>query len=180
MNAAGKKRRGVPYPGKSRLSPAAFSEGGTAIERHGGSPVDMRGVTSWKTVLGVDVSEYSWGQVIITGEARPSPTRSAFDVVPNATSPENLPWIEVEIVADVNDQRITLLAQAIGSRTDQGFLGSVEMGRRSCGPILLPLAPGEVPDRIEVLARARRGGGLETSFDLDEVLTIRASTRMHV
>jgi hypothetical protein len=180
MPAGAKGRRGIPFPGKSRLSPAAFQEGGSAIERHGGTPVDMRGVARWKTVLGVDTSEYSWGQVIVTGEARPSPLLSAFDASPNAISPENLPWIEVRIIADINDQRITLLEQAVGVRIDQGFYGSVELGARSCGPILLPLFPGEVPDRIEVHARARRGGLIETSFDVDEVLKIRASTRMHV
>jgi hypothetical protein len=175
MANGGKGRGGPTYPpGKSPTDRRTWNEdGATSIEREGGSPIDMRNVRDWTSVLSVDVSEYSWGQVVVSGEARtpqPSPpTDTLF--------PENWPWIEVRIEIDINGQHITLLEAAVGSHSERAVIGD---SSKSCGPILLNFAPGEVPDRVEVFARARRGGRTMRDVLDGETLQLTASTRFHV
>jgi hypothetical protein len=166
------KDAGAPYAGKPRVDASAFGgDGATAIERHGGDAIDMRSVADWKSVLGVDCSEYAWGQVIITGEAR----MSKIPPPQLAAAPEFWTWVEVRIVADINGQRIILLEAAVGNHGEAAIGDS----SKSAGPVLLAFAPGEVPDRVEVHARARRGGVAQTSHIRDEVLTLTPCTRFH-
>lgn len=139
----------------------------TNVERKFPVPIDMRAEWKWKVVLNHDCSEKSWGQVAVTCDARPSPT------VEGASDPENWPHCEVRIIADVNGQRVILLEQAVGSHN----VTEIGDSTKSAGPILLPLYPGEVPDRIEVLARARRGGDPETEKTADEILMLTAVAR---
>jgi hypothetical protein len=145
-------------------------DGPSAIERHLPTPVDMRGVSDWIPVLAVDCSERSWGQVLVTCEAKASST------VESATDVENWPWVEVRIIVDINGQRVILLEGAVGSHNSAVIGGT---STKSSGPIFLPLYPGEVPDRLEVHARARRGGRPETHGDADEVLMLTAVARFH-
>ncbi|HXJ25573.1 MAG TPA: hypothetical protein VNH17_07730 [Streptosporangiaceae bacterium] len=171
-----KKRAGGLFfpPGKSPTDRRTWNEdGATAIDREGGNPIDMRGVREWKSVLSADVSEYSWGQLIVAGEARTPqpipPTDTLF--------PENWPWIEVRIEININGQVVTILEAAVGSHSERAVIGD---SSKSCGPILLSFAPGEVPDRIEVYARARRGGREMRNVLDGEKLELTASTRFHV
>jgi hypothetical protein len=131
---------------------------------------DMRGMTAWKTVLAHDCSEKSWGQVLITCDAFPSQTDEG------GNDPEAWPHCEVRIVADVNGQRVILLEAAVGSHNIGWVIGD---DTKSAGPVFLPLYPGEVPDRIEVHARARRGGDPQTTYAADERLQLFAVARFH-
>lgn len=139
----------------------------SSVERKLAVPIDMRGMSKWKVVLNHDCSEKSWGQIVVTCDAKASPT------VEGASDPENWPHCEVRIVADVNGQRVILLEQAVGSHNVE----EIGDNTKSAGPIMLPLYPGEVPDRIEVHARARRGGDPETQFTADEILTVTPVAR---
>lgn len=134
------------------------------IERHSSGKIDMRGMSDWRPVFSVDVGEMSWGQVVVSCEAVASPT------VAHASELPVFPWVEVRINAVINNQLMTLLEAAVGSH---GLVAT------SPGPIFISFGPGEVPDRIEVLARARRGGQAETASDADEVLNLLAVSRFH-
>jgi hypothetical protein len=148
----------------------------TGVERRLPIAQDMRGQVAWRTVLAVDCSEKSWGQILITCDAAASPT------VAGASNVENWPWVEVRIVADINGQRLILLEAGVGGHNSP-VIGDPELpgeaDAKSSGPVFLPLYPGEVPDRIEVHARARRGGMPETQGDDDERLELFAVGRFH-
>jgi len=170
MNGRGNRPGAPPRGERLRARPAHAGDAGgepTNVERKFAVPIDMRGMSKWKVVYNADCSEKSWGQVAVTCEAKASPT------VEGASDPENWPHCEIRIVADVNGQRVILLEQAVGSHNDP----EIGDNTKSAGPILLPFYPGEVPDRIEVLARARRGGDPETEFTRDEVLQVTATGR---
>jgi hypothetical protein len=155
----------------------AYDTDPTDIERRLPIAQDMRGQVDWRTVLAVDCSEKSWGQVLVTCDAAAS--RTAED----ATAVENWPWVEVRIIADVNGQRMILLEAAVGNHNSSVIADpanrTADGDTKSCGPVFLPLYPGEVPDRIEVHARARRGGLPETQGDPDERLELYAVARFH-
>ncbi len=141
----------------------------TAVERERPIREDMRGVSDWRPVYASDTSEASWGQILITCEAIASPT------VEGATDPENWPWVEVRIIGDINGQRVTLLEAAVANH-NSAVIGD---DTKSAGPVFMPFYPGEVPDRVEVHARARRGGDPELEGDADERLMLWAVGRFH-
>ncbi len=141
----------------------------TAVEREKPIREDMRGVSDWRPVYAADTSEASWGQVLITCEAIASPT------VEGATDPENWPHCEVRIIADINGQRVILLEAAVGNHNSE----TIGDASKSSGPVFMPFYPGEVPDRVEVHARARRGGDPELAGDVDERLMLWAVGRFH-
>jgi hypothetical protein len=174
-----RNRPGYPGPGipERRREAGEFGAEPSDIERQKPQLQDMRGQSAWQTVLAVDCSEREWGQVLITCDAQASKTAE------NADAPENWPWVEVRIIADINGQRFVLLEAAVGSH-DSPVIGDPDdpkmtAATKSCGPVFLPLYPGEVPDRIEVHARARRGGGPELQGDDDERLELYAVGRFH-
>ncbi len=140
------------------------------IHRQSSGVIDMRGASDWKSVFSVDCADWSWGQVLVTCEAQASPT------VAHATDLPVWPWVEVRISAWINGQNFVLLEAAVGAHTAAVTGGS----DNSPGPVFLGFAPGEVPDKIEVQARARRGGRAETAGDADEKLNLTASSRFHV
>jgi len=152
-----------PY-GQGPFGPFPSDHPDSDIERNTSGKVDMRGMSDWKPVFTVETGEMSWGQVVVACEANASPT------VAHATELPVFPWVEVRINAYVNNQLLTLLEGAVGSHA---------LVASSPGPIFLSFAPGEVPDRVEVLARARRGGLAETAGDPDEKLELVAVSRFH-
>jgi hypothetical protein len=159
--------RHTPYQASGPFGP--FEADGSPVERRTSNTVDVRGAVDWRTVLAVDCSESSWGQVLITCNALASAAEGA-------TKLEVWPWVEVRIVADVNGQRMILLEAAIGSH-NAAVIGNDE---KSCGPVFLAFAPGEVPDRLEVHARARKGGLPVTGHVVeDEILDLIATARFH-
>lgn len=125
------------------------------VHRSSSGVVDMRGAVGWRPVFSVDCGEYSSGQILVTCEAQASPT------VANAKDLQVFPWVEVRISGWVNGQSFVLLEAA------------------ASGPIFLAFQPGEVPDKIDVQARARRGGKAETAGDPDEKLNLMAAARFH-
>jgi hypothetical protein len=125
------------------------------VDRQTSGTVDVRGAADWRTVFSVDCGASTWGQLVIVGEAAPSPT------VARARDAQAWPWIEVRIDCYYNGQATTYLEAA------------------AAGPIFAAFGVGEVPDRIEVKARARRGGAAELAGDADERLSLVAVSRFH-
>ncbi len=139
------------------------------VERKNSDVIDMRGVSDWRTVFSVDVGDYQWGMLLLTCDAAASPT------VVGAGNVENWPWVEVRIVLTINAQTFTFLETAIGSHSSPTIGDDTD----SAGPVIVNFALGEVPDKIEVVARARRGGTAELAGDADEKLNLTAVTRFH-
>ena len=139
----------------------------SAIDRQTSNVVDMRGVSDWKTVFSIACGDFEWGQVLVTCDAIASPT------VAGASNVENWPWVELRIVFTVNGQAFTFLEAAIGSHSSPAIGDSSD----SAGPVQVAFTPGEVPDLVEVLARARRGGLAELAGDVDERLNLVAVSR---
>jgi hypothetical protein len=171
-----------PYPTQGPQS-------GEVVRQTSGA-VDMRGAGTWRSVFTVDCGELQWGQLVVTGEAIASAAASdvyevddildEFGVVITpghpASSPIELwPWIEVRIAAWVNGQTYTMLEAAVGSHDGAQVGGAA----KTAGPIVLPFAVGEVPDKIEVFARARIGGLVQTAATATEKLTLVAVSRFH-
>jgi hypothetical protein len=157
------------------------------VVRQTSGVVDMRGSGGWRSVFTVDCGELQWGQVVVTGEAiaagaatdvaayvdGPNDAPVSHPAVPGAI--ELWPWIEVRIAAWVNGQTYTMLEAAVGSH-DGATAGGAQ---KTAGPVVLSFAVGEVPDKIEVFARARKGGLTETSVTTAEKLTLIAVSRFH-
>lgn len=129
--------------------------------------IDMRGAADWRPIFSVDCGVHQWGQLAISCDAIASTSAA------NATDVENWPWVEVRIVTTIGGISIVYLEAGIGNH-NAAVIGN---DTKSSGPIVLNFGPGEVPDNIEVLARARRGGVAETAFDADERLDLVASSR---
>lgn len=139
------------------------------IDRQTSGTVDMRGVVDFKNVFSYESGEYSWGQILITCDAAASPT------VAGAGNVENWPWVEVRVTFTVNGQQFTYLEAAVASHSAATIGNDLD----SAGPVLVQLGPGEVPDKIEVFARSKRGGLPETAGDADERLNLLAVSRFH-
>jgi hypothetical protein len=156
------------------------------VVRQASGAIDMRGVSGWRSVFTVDCAELIWGQLVVTGEAIasgaadiPSYYYTISDAIfsgPVIQRIEVWPWIEVRIVAWVNGQTYTMLEAAVGSHDGPQVGGA----QKTAGAIVLPFAVGEVPDKIEVFARARLGGGPDTRASVtDGKLTLLATSRFH-
>jgi hypothetical protein len=155
----------VPFgPFQSQGAPSSGD-----VDRKSSDAIDMRGVADWKTVFSVETGDFSWGMLLLTCEALASPTVAGSTVV------EAWPWVEIRIVLTVNAQSYTYLEAGIGSHSSATIGDDTD----SAGPVVLNFAPGEVPDKIEVVARARRGGSAETAGDVDEKLNLTAVSRFH-
>lgn len=155
----------VPFgPFESQGAPSSDD-----VSRKTSDVVNMIGVSDWRTVFSVDVGDYSWGMLLVTCDAAASPT------VAGAGNVENWPWVEVRIVLTINAMTYTFLETAIGSHSSATIGDDTD----SAGPVILNFGPGECPDKIEVVARARRGGTAELAGDADEKLNLTAVTRFH-
>ena len=153
--------------------------------------VDMRGAGGWRSVFTVDCGDLQWGQLVVTGEAIAAqaandvpgywgwpgnPVHGDWPYTPGVPGPIELwPWIEVRIAAWVNGQTYTMLEAAVGSHDGAQVGGAA----KTAGAIVLPFAVGEVPDKIEVFARARIGGLVQTTIAAGEKLTLVAVSRFH-
>ena len=159
------------------------------VVRGSSGVVDMRAASSWRSVYSIDCGDLQWGQLVVTGEATATgaddissyPQLTVSDMV-HAAGPliqrvEMWPWIEVRIAALVNGQTYTMLEAAVGSHDGPQVGGA----QKTAGAIVLAFPPGEVPDRIEVTARARLGGTADTRVSIDVLgkLTLLATSRFH-
>lgn len=144
------------------------------IARAGGTPIDIRGASAWKEILRVDVSQFDWGQLAIAAEAASHPP-SAFDVESGITQLETdrIPWAEIRVLVTIGGIDQVWFQGGAGNHSEAAIGGN----DKSPGPILLPFVLGEVPDVIEVQARAMRGGLVETDTAEGEILTVTAATR---
>jgi hypothetical protein len=133
-------------------------------------PIDLRQATDWTAVLRVECADCSWGQLILSAEARsqiPTGGKLSSDV-------ETWPWVEVRVIATTAGISSIWFEGAAGNHdAESASIGGGE--GNSPGPIILPFGLGEVPDYLEVLARARSGGGVTDG--LAEYLTIMAASR---
>lgn len=141
----------------------------TKIDRQTSNPVDMRGTVDFKNIFSVDSGEFAHGELVITCDATASPTAAG------ATNVENWPHVEVKVVFTVNGQSTTFLDAAVGSHAE----ATIGTDASSDGPVVVNMGLGEVPDKIDVFARARRGGVAETAGDVDEVLSVICVSRLH-
>lgn len=156
------------------------------VVRQTSGTIDMRGAVGWRSVFSIDCGELVWGQVVVTGEAIEGTAAADIPAVvavpeggilaaPAVQRIERWEWIEVRIAGSVNGQTYTMLEAAVGSH-DGPTVGGAQ---KTAGAVLLTFAPGEVPDRIEVSARSRRGG-LEGVPSTDGAkLTLLATSRFH-
>lgn len=130
--------------------------------------IDVRGASGWRSLKTIDCGDYSYGQIVFTCDAKSGSGPSDMDV-------PAWPHVEVRLVARTRNQVQVLLEQAAGSHAETAASGVTA----SAGPIVMNFAPGEVPDSVEVLARARRGGLPETTYATDEKLNVFAGWRFH-
>lgn len=169
--------------------PSQGAQSGDVVRQSSGE-IDMRGAGTWRSVFSLDCGDLQWGQVVVTGEAIASAAATDvpgyWDPLPTEGDPgvfhplvpgaiEKWPWIEVRIAASVNGQTYTMLEAAVGSHAGATIGGAL----KTAGPIVLTFPPGEVPDRIDVSARARRGGTAATGLEGAEKLTLLATSRFH-
>lgn len=146
------------------------------VLRSSAGPIDILGATDWRAILRVDTAEYSWGQLAISAEAADGPAIEGTESDPvgyDPTAVENLAWAELRVIATVAGIDQVWFEGAAGNHSEAQIGGNA----KSPGPISLPFAVGEVPDRIEVFARARRGGKAQTVVYPGEVLTVSAGSR---
>jgi hypothetical protein len=132
-------------------------------------PIDMRSQSAWRSLATIQCRDYSYGQIVVTCDARATSAASQLDL-------PAWPHIEVRLVARTRNQEMILLEAAAGSHTDSAS-GGVTI---SAGPVSMSFGPGEVPDSVEVLARARRGGLPQTDNVVDERLMAFAGWRFHL
>jgi hypothetical protein len=149
-------------------------------------PTDLLSQTggNWVPVLRVETADYSWGQLVITGEAKainPYPLETTL-IMPI----DYWPWIEVRVLATSAGVPWIWFEGAAGNHdAENASFGGGSEGNTP-GPIVLPFAPGEVPDVLEVYARGRAGGMLfndplcPVAATIVEILTVAASSRFHL
>jgi hypothetical protein len=129
------------------------------------NPVDMRGKADWVTVHQRDTGEASWGVIHI--DANVEDGAAMVDPVTDAAH------VEVLVLGYIQGgSSYVLFEGAVG--TNLGLPRTL-----SAGPVVLQLSEGEVPDRIEVLARARHGGSAQATVRADETLLLMVGTRWH-
>jgi len=132
-------------------------------------PVDVRGASDWRSLKTIQCGDYAYGQIIITCDAQATTSANGNDL-------PAWPHVEIRLVARTRNQVYVLLEAAAGSHGTAATSGP----SASAGPVFMPFAPGEVPDSVEILARARRGGLPETTIDSDERLNVFAAWRFHL
>lgn len=131
------------------------------ISRAGGAAVDVSNAGDWFLVFSLDVSAFKWGQLVIDGEVFADPN-SDGTILPNDPG---FPWIETRVVAQISSSSFIWFEGAVTKNTSLA----------ETGPIVLPFLLGEMPDSIQVFARARLGGAVSAfSFQKGQ---ITASTR---
>jgi hypothetical protein len=144
------------------------------IARAGGTPIDLRGASDWKEILRVDTSRFEWGQLVIGSEAT-AQTPSQADTESGITWLEldRFPWAEIRVLVTIGGIDQVWYQGGAGNHSEAEIGGN----DKSPGPIVLPFLVGEVPDVLEVQARAMRGGLVETDTADGEILTVTAVTR---
>lgn len=144
------------------------------IARAGGLPVDIRGASDWISILRVDCATYQWGQLVISSEAT-AQTPSTSDVESGITWLEldRYPWAEIRVLVSIGGIDQVWFQGGAGGHSEAATGGN----DKSPGPIILPFLLGEVPDSIQVQAKAMRGGLPETATADTETLTVTAVSR---
>jgi len=133
----------------------------------------------WRQVFVVDTSEYSYGHLMIAGEINVSVDGSTFYDL-NVVAPltynlmiDNVPMIEARVIVWHGMISQIWFEGALGNRANAQIGGA----DKSPGPIYLPFPLGEVPDRIEVLARVFRPKTSGVMLYPDERITITPISR---
>jgi hypothetical protein len=156
------------------FGPFASDDKDDRIARAGGIPIDIRGASDWKEILRVDTSQFEWGQLVIGAEASAQPAIQAdTDIGITWLEVDRWPWAEVRVLVTIGGIDHVWFQGGAGNHSEVAAGGN----DKSPGPILLPFLLGEVPDVIDVQARAWRGGLLETVTAEGEILTVTAVTR---
>jgi hypothetical protein len=157
------------------FGPFASDDKDDRIARAGGIPIDIRGASDWKGILRVDTAQFEWGQLVITAEASAQPSRASdLENGFNWLDADHFPWAEVRVLVTIGGIDHVWFQGGAGNHSE----GAVGGNDKSPGPILLPFLLGEVPDAIDVQARAMRGGLVAgAGFFDDEILTVTAVTR---
>jgi hypothetical protein len=144
------------------------------IARAGGIPVDIRGASDWISILRVECASYQWGQLVINSDAT-AQTPSQADIEAGITwlELERYPWAEIRVLVSIGGIDHVWFQGGAGNHSESAVGGN----DKSPGPIVLPFLLGEVPDSIQVQARAMRGGLPESVLSDSEVLTVTAVSR---
>lgn len=126
--------------------------------------VDCRGLADWQTIFTKETVGFAWGLVVIDSQAQASPT--------NQTTMDKSNHVEIRIVEFIGGSGFIVAIRAIGNHQDR-------IENASGGPMRHKFDLGDVPDRIEIQARARQGGSAETTQNTDETLQVNVATRFH-
>lgn len=138
------------------------------VVHEGGLPIGLLGVNEYMLVQHIETSDFSTGCLAIYGETKMGAVRGV--------SVEDSLWIEVRVTVKNSGIAMVWFEGALGHTliiTDAGAGGPL----KTPGPIYLPFLLGEVPDSIDVEARARRGGATPLTYASDEILNIIPTSR---
>lgn len=144
------------------------------IARDGGVAIDIRGSSSFIEILRVNCSTYQWGQIVISSEASAQiPTTPDTEAGITWLELDRYPWAEIRVLVSIGGIDQVWFQGGAGNHSEDAIGGN----DKSPGPIILPFLLGEVPDSIQVQARAMRGGLPETILGDTEILTVTAVSR---
>jgi hypothetical protein len=154
--------------------PSEHDQPDDPIARAGGVPVDIRGASDWIGILRVDCATYQWGQLVISAEASAQiPVTADTEAGITWLELDRYPWAEIRVLVSIGGIDQVWFQGGAGNHSEDTVGGN----DKSPGPIILPFLLGEVPDSIQVQARAMRGGLPETILGNTEILTVTAVSR---
>lgn len=153
------------YQGPAFGGDAAYSAN-PALSGDTQGPVDLRGMTDWITIASYDTREFKTGVVSaeVTAKQSASVTPSSFTYDLHA---------EVRVLGNSAGNAYVLTQSSLAKHVDLAE-------RFSTGAFRFQIQEWQMPDRIEIQARARRGGAAENASDTgisDEILQFSSWVR---
>lgn len=133
------------------------------VIRYSDGPVDVRGSANYRSIATRDLDRFIWGRVVIGVQSVAGATIATMDAIPH---------VEIQIIAYTGGLAEILFEGGAGQRQEAG-------SDNSPGPVSIEWDEGSMPDRVEVLARSRRGGDAETVGAADETLSVSVQWRFH-
>lgn len=148
---------------KQRKAVAARRAIDDVIKNVNEGPFSIAGAGNFTLLCRVDTFDFTWGTLIVDSVVQNPAAVTTMDATVHA---------EIQILAYVSGVPFVWLQSAVGNHLD--FAEPL-----SPGPLVLNILEGQMPDAVEVYARARRGGVAETSPATDEVLNLSVLGRLH-
>jgi len=133
------------------------------VVRYNDGPTDVRGAADWKSIASRDLDRFEWGRIVIGVQSVAGATIVTMDTIPH---------VELRIVTYTGGLAEIVFEGGAGQRQEAG-------SNNSPGPVSIQWDVGDMPDRFEVFARARRGGDAETTGAADEILSVSVQSRFY-